>query len=135
MHDGRQYDDGTAGPAELVAKGIAAGRVAFGVACLLAPRAVLGPSGRTADGPMVYMARLFGVRDIVLGAGTLSALQGNGPNRVQWVRFSAMADTLDLVAAATFRNELDRAGRRGVFALALPAAVGGWWSGAQMERA
>ena len=51
----------------LVAKGIAAGRVAYGVACMVAPKVVTGPAGRRAEGPMTWMTRAFGVRDLVLG--------------------------------------------------------------------
>lgn len=113
---------------ELVAKGIAAGRVAYGLACMTLPRTVTGPAGARAEGPLTWMTRAFGVRDVILGAGTLLALQGERDAAVRWVELSAAADALDVVNAAVFHKELDRTGVAGVLALAVPATAGGWWA-------
>jgi hypothetical protein len=118
---------------ELIAKGIAVGRIAYGLACMAAPRTVLGPAGQAADGPMVWMARAFGVRDLVLGSGTFLALQRDRAAAQSWVEFSAAADALDVVNAVVFRNELDTQGRRGVIALAVPATLGGIWSARRLR--
>jgi hypothetical protein len=121
---------------ELVAKGIALGRVAYGIGCMAAPRALMGPAGARAEGQMIWMTRAFGVRDLVLGSGTFLALQG--PDRdvaARWVGLSATADGLDLANAVAFRRELDRTGRIGVAALAVPATIGGWWSARRLRTA
>lgn len=119
----------------VVAKGIAAGRVLYGLGCIAAPRVVMGPAGARAEGQMVWMARAFGVRDLVLGTGTYLALDARGADAVRWVELSALADTLDVVNAVAFRKELDRTGRIGVLALAVPAAVGGWFAGRRLRAA
>ncbi len=119
---------------ELVAKGIAAGRVLFGLGCMVAPRKVLGPTAARAEGQMVWMARAFGVRDVVLGAGTFRALQAGGDAAIPWVEVSAAADALDIANAVVFRKELDTQGVVATLALAVPATLGGWWSARTLRR-
>lgn len=111
-----------------LAKFIALGRVAYGIGCMAAPRQVMGPVGAAAQGQMVWMIRAFGVRDLVLGAGTFKALGGDGAAARAWVQVSALADTIDVGNAVVFRKELDRTGVAAALALAVPAALGGWWS-------
>ena len=109
-----------------LARGIAAGRVLYGAGCMVAPRVLMGPAGRRAEGQMVWMARAFGVRDVVLGAGTLLALDRDGDAAVRWVELSAAADALDVANAVAFGRELERTGVVATLALAVPATVGGW---------
>ena len=116
-----------------VAKAIAAGRVLYGVGCMVAPRKLMGPAAARAEGPMVWMGRTFGVRDLVLGGGTWMALSDGGPAAVRWVEVSAVADALDLVNSVVFARELDKAGRMGVLALALPATLGGVWAARKLR--
>lgn len=111
---------------QLLARGIAAGRVLYGVACLAAPRTAMGPAGARAEGQMAWMVRAFGVRDLVLGAGTLLALEHDGEAAIRWVELSAAADSLDVANAALFRRDLERTGVIATLALAVPAATGGW---------
>ena len=118
-----------------VAKAIAAGRVLYGVGCMVAPRKLMGPAAARAEGPMVWMGRTFGVRDLVLGGGTWLALGDGGPAAVRWVEVSAVADALDLVNSVVFAKELDKAGRMGVLALALPATLGGIWAARKLRSA
>ena len=120
---------------ERIAKGIAAGRVAYGLACMAIPRTVMGPAAQRAEGPMVWMGRAFGVRDLILGSGTYLALQRDPASAIPWVEFSAAADALDLANAVVFHKELDRAGVIGVFALAVPATLGGIWAARQLRTA
>ena len=122
-------------PEMLIAKGIAAGRVAYGVACMAVPRTVLGPAGQRAEGPLVWMMRAFGVRDLVLGAGTFRALSQGPEAGAPWVEVSAAADAIDVVNGVAFRNELDRNGRLGVLALAVPATLGGVWAARRLRSA
>jgi len=118
---------------DVIAKGIAAGRVLYGVGCMFAPRTILGPAGKRAEGQMVWMARAFGVRDIVLGAGTLIALNEDQAAGTRWVELSAVADSIDIANAVAFRSELDRTGVGATLALAVPAALGGWWSARKLR--
>ena len=118
---------------QLIAKGIAAGRMAYGLACMAVPRTVMGPAGQRAEGPMVWMGRAFGVRDLVLGAGTFVALQRDPDAAVRWVQLSAAADALDVANAVVFRHELDATGRTGVLALAVPATLGGLWAARRLR--
>ena len=112
-----------------LAKCIAGGRVLYGLGCMVAPKAIMGMKGdTTAPGPLVWMVRTFGVRDVVLGAGTFKALSDGSDSATSWVRFSAAADTLDLVNAVVFRDELDTTGKLAAISLALPASVAGWWT-------
>lgn len=120
---------------QFIAKGIAAGRVAYGLACMAVPRTVMGPAAQRAEGPMIWMARAFGVRDLVLGSGTLLALQRDPDAALAWVELSAAADALDVVNAVVFRKELDVAGRAGVLALAVPATLGGVWAARRLRAA
>lgn len=120
---------------QFIAKGIAVGRMAYGLACMAVPRTVMGPAGPRAEGQLVWMARAFGVRDLVLGSGTLLALQRDPDAAVSWVEFSAAADALDVANALVFRKELDATGRIGVVALAVPATLGGVWAARRLRAA
>lgn len=120
---------------QLIAKGIAAGRVAYGLACMAVPRTVMGPAGARAEGQMVWMARAFGVRDVVLGTGTYLALQRDPVAAVPWVEISAAADALDVANAAVFHKELDTIGIAGVLTLAVPATLGGAWAARRLRAA
>jgi hypothetical protein len=124
-----------ASPELTVAKGIAAGRAIYGLACLFLPRRATGPAGARAEGPMRWMVRAFGVRDLVLGAATLRALQEDASSAAPWVEAGAAADSLDLVNAVVFHRELDRAGVVGVLCLALPATAGGLWAAGRLRAA
>jgi hypothetical protein len=120
---------------DVVAKGIAAGRVLYGIGCMAVPRTLMGPAGARAEGQMVWMARAFGVRDLVLGTGTLLALAEGGRSGVRWVELSAVADALDVANAVVFRSELDRTGRIGVLGLAVPATLGGLFAARRLRAA
>ena len=114
---------------KFVATFIGAGRVLYGLGCMVAPRTVMGPAGKRAEGQMVWMARAFGVRDVVLGAGTLMALSdGDLATARRWVGVSATADGLDVANALLFRKELDTTGVIASLSLAVPATVGGAWA-------
>lgn len=121
--------------AQTVARLIAGGRVLYGLGCMAAPRTMVGPAGARAEGQLVWMARAFGVRDLVLGTGTLLALAESDEQGARWVELSAAADALDLANAAVFRRELDRTGTVGVLALAVPATLGGWWASRRLRAA
>lgn len=110
-----------------VAQLVAAGRIAYGALCMLAPRTAVGPAGKRAEPPMVWLGRAFGVRDVVLGAGTLAAISA-GADPARWTAVSACADGLDIANAVVHHKELGAGGVVGTLALAVPATVAGVWA-------
>lgn len=108
-----------------LARSIAAGRILFGALMLFIPNTVLARAAAERPGPLVWLARAFGIRDIVLGLGAWRALSEPEPDTT-WVTMGAVADTCDAVAAVVWRDELGAAGTVSTLALAVPAAAGGW---------
>jgi hypothetical protein len=73
-------------------------RIAIGVSSWLTPNLAgkafgLDPAGNP---QAAFLGRLFGVRDIALGAG---ALQTSGQAQQQWLRVGMMCDLADAAAA------------------------------------
>jgi hypothetical protein len=110
-----------------IARSIALGRIAFGLIMLFIPNVVLARTSEVRPGPLVWMARAFGIRDVVLGVGAVLELTEEEP-KGQWVALGAAADTCDAIAAVAWRDELGPAGVASTLALGVPAAAGGWWS-------
>jgi hypothetical protein len=112
--------------ARTLAVGLAGGRVAIGVASILAPgvvgRAMMGPDGDS-GGTRLFL-RAVGARDLALGLGVLAALNREAPVR-GWLRASATADGLDAAGCLLARHQL----RPIVF----PAAAGAATSGALLS--
>jgi hypothetical protein len=115
-----------------LARSIAAGRVAFGLLMLLVPNTLLARAVADRPGPLVWMCRAFGIRDVVLGLGALQSLSAPEPDP-SWVRMGAVADTSDVVAALVWRSELGPSGLASTLALAVPAAAGGWKASAGLS--
>lgn len=101
-------------------KAAAIGRVAWGVAALVAPGLNVRVAGmRERDTPEVrYLIRIFGARAAALGMGYLLA---NDDERRRWRRIFLFVDTADTVhgAAHVVRGDVPRAG-----AAALTATTG-----------
>lgn len=119
-----------------VARGVALGRVGFGLLVMLAPRLLTRRTGTRQDPPMPYLwwLRAFGIRDTVLGAGTLLALaDGDDEATTRWVQMGALADTADAVTSVVYHGDLDRAGRLTTLGIAVPTAVLGWKSAAGLS--
>lgn len=109
-----------------LARGIAAGRLAIGVALVAAPTpASRGWLGATAEEPAGQVAmRALGIRDAILGAITLHTLSHPevGP---RWVATCAVADAVDFGATVAARRGLPPQAA-GVIALAGGSAVAGF---------
>ncbi len=109
-----------------LAVSVARGRVAFGVAALLAPgvfgRAIGGAAAAQGLAPMFL--RMFGVRDLALGLGTILAVKHETPVR-GWVEAGMLADAGDLAAAVLARQQLSPLAFKGTVAIAGGAAVSG----------
>jgi hypothetical protein len=116
-----------------IARSIALGRVAFGLTMLLIPHTVMARIGDDKPGPLIWMARAFGIRDMVLGFGAIMELTEENPEG-RWVAYGAAADTCDAVAAVVWREELGVGGMAATLSLAVPAAAGGWWSAFGLHR-
>lgn len=116
-----------------IARSVALGRVVFGLMMLLIPHTVLARASDERPGPLVWLARAFGIRDVVLGVGAIMELTEEEPDG-RWVAYGAAADTCDAVAAVVWRDELGTAGAAATLALAVPAAAGGWWSAIGLRR-
>jgi hypothetical protein len=109
----------------------ARGRMAFGVAFLIAPGlAARGWVGGDAMRPGAkVLTRALGARDLALGLGIVIALDRGAPAR-GWLEASALADSVDFLATLIAGSALPPAGRRGVLALASgSAALAGWLAG------
>lgn len=114
-----------------LARSIALGRIAFGALMLFVPNTVLARAASERPGPLVWLARAFGIRDVVLGVGALRSLSEPEPDP-SWVRMGAVADSCDAVAAVVWRRELGAAGAVATLAMAVPAAAGGWTAASQL---
>jgi hypothetical protein len=105
---------------------LAGGRAALGAGMLLAPKVALRAAGLRGAGDSssgITMARLFGVRELVLGMMVLDRLRYGVPE-VTLLRLNALCDGLD--AAALLGGWKKGKGRRGV-GVALSASSL-WWS-------
>ena len=89
---------------------------------------------KDASGPMIWMLRAFGIRDIVLGAGALQSLQALDPDPT-WVAFGALADTADVVTALVTRDEIGPSSLAATLGIAVPAALIGWKATIGLKRA
>ena len=74
-------------------------RTAVGVALIAAPGAPLRMAGgEPPTGAALLLMRTIGVRDLVLGAGTVAAARDAGGDRsVPWTRATLASDALDTV--------------------------------------
>ncbi len=115
-----------------IAQGVAAGRVAFGVAMLAVPGRIASSwVGPRADNPSGHViVRGFGARDVALGVGALAALQ-RGEGVRPWLIAATAGDLSDMVATAVGGRELPRNGLIGTAVLAGAAAGVGAWLSAQ----
>ena len=103
---------------------VAAGRVALGVVMVarpdLLPR-LLGVDSGTA-GRMSWLGRMFGAREVALGAGLLAV----GPERErEWLLGAALCDAVDAVAfAEAARRGVVRRALAGTFVVTAASAAG-----------
>ena len=111
----------------LAATTVAALRVGYGSLMAVAPRRMLRlQTGEDPTGFSVWLARAFGVRDALLGAGVL--LAPNEPAERRWVSYGVAADACDCLTAATGAKWLGRRNAVVVTATAAGATAAGAWS-------
>jgi hypothetical protein len=106
----------------------AAGRVAVGAALLVAPQRVTsgwtGEDGATPGGRL--LGRALGARDLVLGLGVIGALGRGDPAARDWIRASAVADTVDAVATTVALRNVPTRSAAAILLLAAGSAVAGF---------
>ena len=85
-----------------MAGGVAWLRIATGVVLSIAPRSVLRLQATDEpSGSLVLMTRTVGIRDLVVGIGSLAALRsGSDGDLRRWVRVGLLSDVLDALAGA-----------------------------------
>ena len=116
------------------ARGIALGRVAFGIGMIAAPKLMSGWLGTSAEEPATQVAiRAVGIRDLILGAITLHTVSHPevGP---RWVAMCGLADATDAVASALAKDSLPRNGFLGGVAIGGGTAVTSFALAAAMKR-
>jgi len=80
-------------------------------------------------GSLFLFARTVGIRDLVLGVGTLLASFGedNTDDLRRWVRVSIASDALDVVSGITSARHVGVVGSLEATAASIPFVAGGWW--------
>ena len=118
-----------------LAKSYAGGRIVIGLTLLLFPRrAMQGLWGKAAAGApaVLFLGRLVGVRDVILGAGAIAALQAEADGAAKgavrpWMTYGAAADATDAVATLLAFGHLPKWKRLGLLLMAAGgAATGGY---------
>ncbi len=110
-----------------VGTAVAALRVGYGALMAAAPRRMVRfQTGAEPSGPALFVARLFGIRDAVLGAGAL--LAGDDEARRGWVAAGVVADACDAASAVLGTRQLGRGRALVVAATAGSATAAGAWS-------
>jgi hypothetical protein len=82
-------------------------RTAVGIALMVAPGAPMRLSGaQEPTGADLLLMRTIGIRDLVLGLGTVAAARSNGVRDVRrWTATALASDSLDsVVSLASFRS-------------------------------
>ncbi len=101
-------------------------RAGVGTALVVLPTQFLRLSGREAPTPVaVLLMRTIGIRDVVLGAGTVAAARrGDGGDVRRWTSAGLASDSLDVVASLGAARSIGRAESVGASAAALVFAAG-----------
>jgi hypothetical protein len=117
-----------------LAVSLARGRIAIGVASLLAPglvgRTMTGNEG--SRGGTSLFARMVGARDLALGLGMHIALDRGGPVR-GWLEASALVDGIDAAACLLARDQIRTSVFPGAVGLAATGALLSAWLSRQLE--
>lgn len=101
-------------------------RAGVGAGLLVLPTRFLGLSNREPPTPVsVLLMRTIGIRDLVLGAGTVAAFrQGDDTDARRWTSAGLASDSLDVVASVVASRSIGRVESAGAAAAALVFAVG-----------
>lgn len=97
-------------------------RTSVGLALVAAPGAVMRIAGNEpATGTTLLLMRTIGIRDLVLGVGTVTAAQGSDDSDARrWARATLASDALDAVVSVAAIRAIGR--RDSLFAAGLALA-------------
>jgi len=101
-------------------------RAMVGAVLVVSPAAILRLSSREApSGASVLLLRTIGIRDLVLGAGTVSASRrGSAPDARRWIWAGLASDSLDALAGLGSVRSIGRKESAGAAGAALAFVVG-----------
>jgi hypothetical protein len=112
-------------------RGIALARAAFGAVLTVKTARLLRLMVRNEEptGSLFLFARTVGIRDLVLGVGTLMASFGDDKtdDLRRWVRASIASDALDVVSGMASARHVGVVGSLEATAASIPFVAGGWW--------
>ena len=116
---------------------IAFARAAFGLALTVQTVPMLRVMDRDTEpkGSLVLWARTVGIRDLVLGAGTLAASYAGMSETKRWATVSLASDAIDTVAGTMASPFVGPAGAAKATAASLPFVAGGAWALNRLPRA
>lgn len=119
-----------------LAYGVGFMRTAIGVVAVVAPGLAMKMwlDADPASKKVKAMGLAVGARDVVLGLGTIQALQGQGVPAT-WLRFGALADTADGIGTIRAFGPEPRNPRILISLMALGFAAIGWLLSRQEELA
>jgi hypothetical protein len=112
-------------------------RAAVGVAMLGAPQLVVDRSdagpGDESYGTLTMLTRTIGVRDLVLGMGTLAAAmrvgsRGTEADLGRWLWVTLASDVIDVLVGAASVEDLGRAGAFTAAVMPIPLVVAEVWA-------
>jgi len=112
-------------------------RVLVGLVLGAAPRVLLQAStGEPPSGSMLLLARTVGIRDVVIGGGTLSAARsGSSRDMRRWVAVGLTSDILDAVVGGASARVIGKRGAVIATGVTLPVIAAGFRALAQLESA
>jgi hypothetical protein len=112
-------------------------RVLVGLVLGAAPRVLLQAStGEQPSGSMLLLARTVGIRDVVIGGGTLSAARsGSSRDMRRWVAVGLTSDILDAVVGGASARLIGKRGAVISTGVTLPVIAAGIRALAQLESA
>ena len=113
-----------------LAGGIGWVRIAVGLVLAVAPKAMLrSPGGDAPSGALVLMTRTVGVRDIVVGVGSVSAARASESGDVgRWVAVGLMSDVLDTVMGGLSTRLVGNVGALRAALIPVPVIVADVWA-------
>jgi len=109
---------------------IAFGRAAFGLALTMKTEPMLRAMDRDtpAEGSLVMWARTVGIRDLVLGVGTLAATFAGISETKRWASVCLASDAIDTAAGTLSSPYIGRGGAAKAVGASLPFVAGGAWA-------
>jgi len=113
-------------------RAIALARAAFGAVLTVRTTSLLRMLVRDADptGSLFLFARTVGIRDLVLGVGTLLASfdKENADGLRRWTQVSLASDAMDTVSGVLSARHVGVIGSIQATTASIPFVAGGWWA-------